>query len=366
MADDKITISDAVKQLQEWFDEKEYEKVILGSKEVLNIDQKNEIAQTLLNRSEEMKKNKENDIQFPNLPNKNDSSEKIDASSSKISEEIESLPLEKDLKFPIDTSENEGTSLYGFDNNHGNIKNVMGYLLRKIATIIVIFAILGGIGYGAFTGYQYYQNKKTSNETNKNTKNTEENATENDELAQKNEQRQNDLEILKSSIEKYFTDKGEFPPAENVEKKLIENGYIASIPVDPLHGEKDRYDKPYGYIYAVYENEKGNNQEYIISAKFENPNQIDSPWSPNDTSKHEDFRDLTKNNVKMLEAYAPSTTTGNSNPPEPKDTPSVNDIPVNGDTPTNDVPPRKKIKRTTMMMQKINISPYIMTFSQHV
>ncbi|MBI2463986.1 hypothetical protein HYV57_03450 [Candidatus Peregrinibacteria bacterium] len=399
MADDKITISDAVKQLQEWFDKKEYEKVILGSKEVLNIDSNNEIARNLLKKSEEMKKTKENDIQFPDFSNKDDSAEKID--TSKMSEDLQTPPQEKELTFPTDSTENiemlkdKETWKDGLINNHGGIGDVMGYLIRKIATIIVVFAILGGIGYGAFAGYQYYQEKKASTEKNENTKNIEETTTKNDdELSKKNEQRQKDLETLKTSLEKYYENTNEFPAVENVEKELIEGGYITSIPLDPMHGEKDRYNKPYGYIYAVYENEKGNNQEYIISAKFENPNQIDSPWSPNDTSKHEDFRDLTKSNVKILQTYPLSDTA--KNPPEPKTTPDdtlnvpsnnntsqnnnnpLNDNtlpnndnlpninnPPNDDIPQNNVPTRKKVRRTTMI-KKAHISLFITTFYNHV
>lgn len=47
-----------------------------------------------------------------------------------------------------------------------------------------------------------------------------------------------DLRVLREALDEYYTDRGEYPPALEA---LAEEGYIRSVPVDPLTGSADTW-----------------------------------------------------------------------------------------------------------------------------
>lgn len=291
MEPEKITIPAALNQVKQWFEIKDYDKVILGCQEILKVDPENQEAREFLKQSEELKKTE--NIKFPEFPLPTmTSQEQNSQEEKKEGSELEPEPQE-------------------------TTKHFLGYLIRKIATIVIIFAILTGIGVGGYYGYQYYikpqrpikepgpmQNTDVITEV-EDTENEEEEEPENtldESIKQNNEKRNQNLELLKKALESYYIDTGQYPSIESVEEELIQGSYLEEIPFDPRHGEKDEKGIDFGYTYAVYPNASGENQEYIIAANYENSEKEDNIWSPNPTTLHPDFHDLDKENVKILEA----------------------------------------------------------------
>lgn len=289
MEPEKITIPAALNQVKQWFEIKDYDKVILGCQEILKVDPENQEATEFLKQSEELKKTE--NVKFPEFPLPTmTSQEQNSQEEKKESNELEPEPQE-------------------------TTKHFFGYLIRKIATIIIVFAILTGIGVGGYYGYQYYvkpqgsiKNQDSNQEQNTdvpvdNTENEEEPENILDEnIQQNNEKRNQDLELLKRALEGYYIETGQYPSIESIEEELIQGAYLEEIPLDPRHGEKDEKGIDFGYTYAIYPNASGKNQEYVIAANYENPEKEDNIWSPNPTTLHPDFHDLDKENIKILEA----------------------------------------------------------------
>lgn len=286
MEPEKITIPAALNQVKQWFEIKDYDKVILGCQEILKVDPENQEATEFLKQSEELKKTE--NVKFPEFPLPTMTSQEQNSQERELEPE------------PQETT-----------------KHFLGYLIRKIATIVIVFAILTGIGIGGYYGYQYYF--KTQGPTKEPVPNQEQNTdvpvdnTENDEeeesesildesIKQNNEKRNQDLELLRKALESYYIETGQYPSIESVEEELIQDAYLEEIPLDPRHGEKDEKGINFGYTYAIYPNASGENQEYVIAANYENPEKEDNIWSPNPTTLHPDFHNLDKENVKILEA----------------------------------------------------------------
>jgi hypothetical protein len=61
-------------------------------------------------------------------------------------------------------------------------------------------------------------------------------------------------------------------------------------------------------MYAVYDVDDAERQEYVISAHFENNEKENNIWSPNNKYEtFEDFRDTSKKNVKLLDGTIEKT-----------------------------------------------------------
>lgn len=330
MPKDSITISEALQKIHEWMDEKNYEKAIQGCQEILQIDPENTEVKTIMENAETLKKNTPS-------PVPETTEEKIILEDPLPSPELE-------VKFPEITlgetndditftkTKNPTSSVDEIPMEHEETtKHIAIYLLKKIATILVIFTILGGVGYGAFWGYNAYKNGGINFEeiiakinifSSKKTEPTENPAMitepietaeptaepiepENDPVNIRNTARTNDLALIATALEMYYEKNSQYPIASDIEKDLIE--FMTEIPLDPRHNETDETGLPFGYAYAVYDTEAGEKQFFIISALFENPLGENMPWSPGETQAHEDYRDLGKEYVKLLSPYvAPS------------------------------------------------------------
>ncbi len=317
MTNDKITISEAIKKLETWFENKDYEKVLLGTKEILAIDPQNTEAQELIEKSQRMideqKKEKTDTLDtigtFPEVskPPQDALSTFLTNDTPKTSEipKMPETPIQEKTHTPTEIPkpwENPETLHEEDASEKKHVIPIIFYLMKKIIIILVSIGITGGLVYGGFFLYQNYINPEKKEATVKEKK--EEVIVEKTIEAQNNEQRTLDLKKLEKALEDYFLDKNEYPLAKKIEAALVEGVYIDGIPIDPRSGEKDENGNVFGYIYAVYSNASGENQEYIISALFENTNKEKNLiWSPNNTSKHEDFRSLENINTKFLETY---------------------------------------------------------------
>ncbi|MBI5755087.1 hypothetical protein HZA41_02620 [Candidatus Peregrinibacteria bacterium] len=326
MPKDSITISEALQKIHEWMDEKNYEKAIQGCQEILQIDAENAEVKEILKNAETLKKNM-------------DTTEKI------ILDDPLPSPEPQEVKFPEITSESENSDItfsktknptWPADDipmeHEATTKHFTLYLIKKIATILIIFTVVSAMGYGGFLAYSSYKtggihfdtiiskinifsSKKTeptekpapTTEPEKTTKPPDKPiATENDPINLRNATRTKELQNLQTALEAYYTENSQYPAASDIEKDLIEEKYMTEIPIDPRHNEIDETEQTFGYVYAVYDTPAGEKQFFILSALFENPIGENMPWSPGETEAREDYRDLKKEYVKLLSPYTPS------------------------------------------------------------
>jgi hypothetical protein len=76
---------------------------------------------------------------------------------------------------------------------------------------------------------------------------------------------------------------------------LLASGLKESDILDPLNEDN------FVYIYAVYDNQIGKQQSYIISSALEDKNGAVTIWAiGSPTTYHNDFRTLNKKNITIL------------------------------------------------------------------
>ncbi|KKP37935.1 MAG: hypothetical protein UR28_C0025G0013 [Candidatus Peregrinibacteria bacterium GW2011_GWF2_33_10] len=111
----------------------------------------------------------------------------------------------------------------------------------------------------------------------------------------RNKARTDELKTIKDALEQFYNQNANYPKADELTQVLIDNGYLGIINPDPL-------DKaPFRYIYAVYNNNIGEQQSYILSASLEDKNGIINLYTiGSPTIYHRDFRDVNQTNISYI------------------------------------------------------------------
>lgn len=116
----------------------------------------------------------------------------------------------------------------------------------------------------------------------------------------RNEERLLDLTLLEQALTGYYDNNHVYPSAETLLTDLISGGYLDEIPYDPYDGQQDEFGNPFAYSYAVYDNDLGSNQEYVLAGLFEEETGT-LFWANTDTDK-EDYRAVDLENVTFITA----------------------------------------------------------------
>lgn len=129
----------------------------------------------------------------------------------------------------------------------------------------------------------------------RNSQNDEDNSAAANERKVRNEQRLTDLTNVQNALKEAYKRDHAYPTAETVNDTLENGGFIDDIPHDPLNTDT------FSYMYAVYDNVKGERQEYILSGIFEENNGENIVWTLGaKATEHTDYRDDTLDHVTAL------------------------------------------------------------------
>ncbi|HCW32800.1 MAG: hypothetical protein UT55_C0061G0008 [Candidatus Peregrinibacteria bacterium GW2011_GWE2_39_6] len=351
-------LENALKQIQNWFVSGDFEKVKQGCSEVLHIAPNNSIAQDLLKKAEEAlvmstSTATEATPAIPIMPAAAPISEPI-TTGSELSHQEQITP--KSDQLISDQPKQIPTTSYDLGIPPDSVNPISSVAIpmpeaeshHKLHSFLVNLIIIGGIvlvGVGGVFGYQALFGKNTDNITN-NQDNTPDQVAQNNqkptdssqtqetpaidktpnsidieatEMETRNNQRLSDLTTIEEALIQYYEKNQSYPSADEASTVMIEEDFLSQMPTPPNDNEV--------YFYAVYNNEIGDNQIYILSAYFEDENEATEIWSTGgSTNDFTDFTDVSKDNVTIispnmteddyLKSLNPSTDTPTNQPTE--------------------------------------------------
>lgn len=283
----EISITQALNQLQSWLNAKEYEKVIQGCREILEMDPSNIRATALLRQAME-------GSQAAAAPQ---------PEPAPALDPLTDLQVEQPQPQPAPTPA-PTPDLDMFENKLPSKKDsVKLFLATLIPALIVV--LVGGFFITRFL-LQDRNETIVENQTPVTPANTE--------YLGQNETRVQDLVKMEGLIEDFKQKNGAYPSVEQAKELL-------STFKDPKHGSFDKAGRPYGYAYAVYATLEGPNTAYIVSSLFEDSQGFGNLWSRGEeVSRFDGYRDLESSNVLLLGPAIdePSNAPENTRTPGPK------------------------------------------------
>lgn len=263
----EISITQALNQLQSWLNAKEYEKVIQGCREILEMDPSNIRATALLRQAMEGSQLQAEPVQ-PEPVQAPDPLENLQV-------EQQAAPAPAPAPAP---------DLDMFDTQLPSKKEAMKLFLATLIPALVV-VLVGGF---FITRFLLQDRSETIVE------NQTPPAPVNSEYLAQNESRVQNMLKMEGLIEDFKQEKGAYPSTEQA-KELLKDF------TDPKHGSFDKAGRPYGYAYAVYATLEGPNTAYILSALFEDSQGFGNLWSRGEeASRFDGYRDLESSNVLLL------------------------------------------------------------------
>ncbi len=282
MDDKEITITQALNQIQSWLNAGNFENVIQGCKEILELEPSNQRALALMRKATEAKMGAApvEPIEVESKPETNNTTpppvitpvEKVPSSDPLIAS-LQVAPASPENNLP-------STRVEALKK-----EKLVHLLAMMIPAVLVIM-----LGSGIIWSLSNKQNTEIINDVAD--QNKPQGAKEY--LAQ-NEKRVKDLSAIGAVLEKYKAENGRYPAVSQIDEVLKTE--LGTIPTDPKQGRKDKSGKSFGYIYAVYDS----NTQYIVSAIFEDSKGFAYPWSRGaNISEHPEYRDLSFENVHLI------------------------------------------------------------------
>lgn len=279
-----MSVAQALNHVQSWLNAGEYDKVIQGCQEVLQIEPGNARALSLMRQAEERRHNEVMGI----APEANESveSRKEEAPST---DPLASLQVEKK---PEEPSRHEPeVFLPEEDDGSEGVEKRKLFLAMLIPAVVVV--LLGG----ATIWWMANRDREETIEDNL----TDEEEVEDIGYLEQNDQRVEDMEKMIKVLEEYKRENGAYPSLSQVEAAFAESDDFEKIPSDPRQGEIDKAGQAFGYIYAIYDGIGGENSVYVLSALFEDSSGFGTPWAQGATIKnYPDYRDYEEENVTFI------------------------------------------------------------------
>ncbi len=282
MDNNEISISQALNQLQSWLNAREYDKVIQGAQEILQIEVGNPRAMALMRKAEE-----ERHASIGGSPMAEAVPEPEQEPKPEPAFEPEEKPKQEEK-----VEEAFEKTFGGFDDGNSRVyknDNRKHFFFFFIPAILVV--MIGG-------SIIWYISERQREDI---ISDIEDNESKSNEYIEENEDRANDLMEMARVIDAFKDEHGAYPSKDQIEQILVDSDAFSKVPSDPRDGELDKAGKTFGYIYAVYDTEEGDNMEYIISAIFEGDKGFAYPWSRGGSvNDHPDYRDPDSNNVVLI------------------------------------------------------------------
>lgn len=278
----EMSVAQALNHVQSWLNAGEYDKVIQGCQEVLQIEPGNARALSLMRQAEERRHNEV----MGDSPEANGPVESREEEAPSI-DPLASLQVEKR---PEERTEPEVFLPEEEDGSEGIEK-------RKLFLAMLVPAVLVVLLGGAAIWWMANRDREETIEDNL----TDEEEVEDLTYLEQNDQRVEDMEKMIKVLEDYKLENGAYPSLSQVEAAFAESDEFEEIPSDPRQGEIDKAGQAFGYIYAVYSGVGGENSVYILSALFEDNSGFGTPWAQGATIKnYPDYRDYEEENVTFI------------------------------------------------------------------
>ncbi len=275
-----ISITQALNHIQSWFNAGEYDKVIQGCAEIMELEPGNQRALAMMKMAEErrheevMPKNETSNDPLANL--------QVEEKTEEPKAEAPRFEAAPAPTFAEERSFNE------------RIDKRQLFFAMLIPAVIVV--LLGG------SVIWYLANRERSDTIAENSDSSVGSLTHDTTYLDDNEERVKQMTIMADVIEAYRKEKGKYPEATDLTRVLVESDEFSKTPADPKQGEVDAEGKPFGYMYAVYDSKFGkSNQYYILSALFEDSKGVGYEWNVGESVRtYDDYRDISKDNVTFI------------------------------------------------------------------
>lgn len=288
--DNEISIAQALNHVQSWLNAGEYDKVIQGCQEILQIEPGNARATALMKLAEERRMAQVKNEPMPEgepmreaEPMPDPKPEPAPAKDPLASLQVEEAPMHPAASnFELPPEEEP-------DEDHFEKRKL--FLAMLIPAVLVV--LIGG------AAIWWMANRDRENEIQDNI--TNEDPAEDQSYLEENDQRIDELQKMVKIIEAYKIENGEYPSLTKIESVLAKSDEFNKIPSDPRQGEIDKAGQAFGYIYAVYAGVGGENSVYILSALFEDDKGFGTAWAQGAPIKnYPDFRDYSEDNVTFI------------------------------------------------------------------
>ena len=306
MDNQEISIAQALNHVQSWLNAGEFDKVIQGCQEILQIEPGNARATALMKLAEERRHAEVNNEPMP-APAPTPEPAPAPAPAPAAPLEVEEPPVHpsaSDFQLPPEE-----------DPSEEYFEKRKLFLAMLIPAVLVVL-----IGGGAIW---WLANRDRENEI-EDVINNEEPVKDLTYLEQ-NDQRVTDIQKMVKVIEKYKMENGSYPALSKIESAIAKSDEFKKIPSDPRQGEIDKAGKAFGYIYAVYDGIGGEDSVYILSALFEDDEGFGTPWAQGAPIKnYPDFRTYTEENVTFIGGDEDDVETVGKGPNDDGKEPKVN------------------------------------------
>lgn len=288
-----MSVTQALNQIQSWLNAGEYDKVIQGCQEILQLEPGNQRALALMKQAEE----KRHEHQMPNQAAPETSSDplaELQVEESPASEDSRPKPThepspQRSMGNDLTSKQYDSNDMPDFHGQdfHMHEKRTM-FLAMLIPAILVV--VIGG-------GIIWYLNSDAREDV---IDGGTEIAEESNYIAD-NEERVTVLTKLEYVLDEYYAKHDSYPAADEIESIVKKSDYFDEVPVDPLQDEFDKAGKTFGYTYAVYDTIAGENTAYIVSALFEDSRGFGYAWSRGASTKnYDDYRKVNQDNVTYI------------------------------------------------------------------
>lgn len=268
-----ISITQALNHIQSWINAGEYEKVVQGCMEILEIEPGNQRALALMKIAEEKR------AEGLSKPTEPQPTESVPTEDPLAHLEVEKPQVEEDQPFQRENETVDKRKLF------------MAMLLPAVLVVL-----LGG------SLIWFLTNRDREETIADNSSSNISNLPTDTSYLEDNEERVQDLTQMGKIIENYKIANGEYPTVDEIESVLVKSDDLSKVPTDPKQGEVDAEGKAFGYVYAVYDSSFGKERQYyILSALFEDSEGVGSSWNVGESTKnYDDYRDVGESNVTFI------------------------------------------------------------------
>ena len=275
MDENSISVSQALNHIQSWLNAGEFEKVVQGCAEILELEPGNQRALALMKVAEERR----HSAQTPAAPQPEP--RKIVPTPDPLADlQVENRPSR-------------------FDHGTERRETVPGEK-RQFFLAMLIPAVLVVLIGGSMIWY-FADQKRGDLLANNGQTDVVKTPDSNTSYLADNDDRMSDMTKIKAVLDLYKAQHGSYPAVSQIEAALVESDAFTKVPVDARQGEVDKAGKKFGYVYAVYDSFGKANQAYVLSALFEDSKGFGYAWTSGAPSKnYPDYRTVDETHATFL------------------------------------------------------------------
>lgn len=267
-----MSVIEALNRVQSWLNAGEFDKVIQGCQEILQIEPGNARALALLRQAEERRFQQE-------------------SGSSQVVAPLEELEVEERTPTPSPSPSPSPQMEKDEEREEMDLYPNKTQLFMAMLLPAVFVVLLGG-------GALIFLTRTSQEEVVNNEQDEEVEVAQDQEYLQRNDERKETLEKMQNILEDYYQEEGFYPTVKQVDDVLMDSDEFDELPVDPRNGDSDKAGREFGYIYAVYDE----NSDYILSALFEDGRGFGHPWTGGRSAQaHPNYRDLEEKDITLIE-----------------------------------------------------------------